>query len=258
MLLVADIGNSQTVFGLYSDETLVEQWRLHTDHQRLPDEWGATLLTLMSSAGLVREVVDHAAIASVVPPVTPALTVALERHLRCDVWVVTACDIPSIRLDVDEPLAVGIDRLVNVFSARQLARGPLIVVDFGTATTFDVLSADDAFLGGAIAPGPGIAAEALFSRAALLPRISLAAPPRAIGRTTVTNMQSGLVLGYAALVEGLVTRMLAELGQRATVFATGGWAETLAPLCNGIDRVEPTLTLQGLRTLWERCKGRRS
>jgi type III pantothenate kinase len=158
----------------------------------------------------------------------------------------------DVPIDVEEPASVGVDRLVNVLAARLLAPGPLVIVDFGTATTFDAVSAEGAFLGGAIAPGIGISAEALFARAALLPRIALVAPPAAIGRNTVTNMQSGIVLGYAALVGGMIERMRSELGGHATAIATGGWAETLAPVCPAIDRVAPALTLNGLRLVWER------
>ncbi|MCL4541379.1 MAG: type III pantothenate kinase [Chloroflexi bacterium] len=250
MLLVADVGNSHTVFGLYNGRSLREQWRLATDTHRVADEWGVLLLGLLQSVEIDRSVVEHAVIASVVPEVTPELTFALRKHLRCDSRVIKTPDIPGITLNVDEPYAVGVDRMINVFAARQLVRGPAIVVDFGTATTFDVLSVRDEFLGGAIAPGIGIASEALYSHAALLPRIAIAAPPAAIGRTTVTNMQSGIVLGYAALVDGLVNRIMAELGERATVFATGGWSQVIAHLCQGVDRIEPALTLNGLATLW--------
>ena len=251
MLLAADVGNSNAVFGVFSEAVLLEQWRLQTDLHRLADEWGVLLLGLLASAGLSRDGLEYAVVSSVVPPVTPELQAALERHLCCQTLVVKRTHLPDVPLQVDEPDAVGVDRLVNVLAARAVASGPLIVVDCGTATTFDAVSADGAFLGGAIAPGMGISAEALFARAALLPRIALTAPEAAIGKTTVTNMQSGLVLGYAAMVSGMVERMRAELGGTATVIATGGWAETLAPVCPAIDRVRPSLTLDGLRLVWE-------
>lgn len=256
MLLAVDVGNSNSVFGLFSEGKLVEQWRLQTDLHRLADEWGVLLLGLLAGAGLAREAVTQAVVASVVPPVTPALVRALDRHLRCPTLVVGRHDLPTVRVDVDEPDSVGTDRLVNVLAARAMAPGPLIIVDFGTATTFDAVSADGAFLGGAIAPGLGIALEALVSRASLLPRIALVAPPSAIGRNTVTNMQSGIVLGYAALVEGMIGRIRHELGDVATAIATGGLAETLAPVCPAIDRVAPALTLEGLRLVWERVAQR--
>ena len=252
MLLAVDIGNSNTVFGLFEGVTLREQWRLQTDLHRLADEWGVLLLGLLASAGMTRRQVSQAVVASVVPPVTPALTQALARHLCCPTLVVGREQLPDVPIDVEEPGSVGVDRLVNVLAARSLVAGALIIVDFGTATTFDAVSAQGAFLGGAIAPGLGIAAEALFARAALLPRIALVAPPAAIGRNTVTNMQSGIILGYAALVEGMIQRMRAELGGQATAIATGGWAETLAPVCPAIDRLAPALTLDGLRLVWER------
>jgi type III pantothenate kinase len=252
MLLAVDIGNSNTVFGLFEGVTLREQWRLQTDLHRLADEWGVLLLGLLASAGVTRRQVSQAVVASVVPPVTPALTQALARHLCCPTLVVGREQLPDVPIDVEEPGSVGVDRLVNVLAARTMVAGALIIVDFGTATTFDAVSDTGAFLGGAIAPGLGIAAEALFARAALLPRIALVAPPATIGRNTVTNMQSGIVLGYAALVEGMIHRMRAELGGQATAIATGGWAETLAPVCPAIDRLAPALTLDGLRLVWER------
>ena len=252
MLLAVDVGNSNTVFGLFDGRHLREQWRLQTDLHRLADEWGVLLLGLLASAGLQRSVLTQAIVASVVPPVTPALTEALARHLCCPTLVVGREQLPDVPIDVEEPSSVGVDRLVNVLAARLLAPGALIIVDFGTATTFDAVSAGGAFLGGAIAPGIGISAEALFARAALLPRIALIAPPAAIGRNTVTNMQSGIVLGYAALVGGMIERMRTELGGQATAIATGGWAETLKPVCPAIDRVAPALTLDGLRLVWER------
>lgn len=255
MLLAVDVGNSNTVFGLYDAHRLVEQWRVQTDLHRLADEWAVLLLGLFASAGIGRDCVRQAVIASVVPPVTPALAGALDRRLKCPALVISRRHLPEVPVDVEEPDSVGVDRLVNVLAARAIASGPLIIVDFGTATTFDAVSGDGAFLGGAIAPGLGIAAEALFSRAALLPRIALVAPPAAIGRNTVTNMQSGIVLGYAALVEGMISRMRQELGGRATAIATGGWAETLASVCPAIDRVEAALTLDGLRLIWERLPG---
>ncbi|MGI8914689.1 MAG: type III pantothenate kinase [Chloroflexota bacterium] len=251
MLLAVDVGNSDSVFGLFAGEELQAHWRLQTDLHRLADEWGVLLLGLLASAGLRREEVTQAVVASVVPPVTPALAQALARHLCCPTLVVGREHVPEVPIDVEEPGSVGVDRLVNVLAARAGTSGALIIVDFGTATTFDAVSVDGAFLGGAIAPGLGIAAEALFARAALLPRIALVAPPAAIGRNTVTNMQSGIVLGYAALVEGMITRMRQELGGQATAIATGGWAETLAAVCPAIERVAPALTLDGLRLVWE-------
>ena len=252
MLLTVDIGNSNTVFGLFDGVKLREQWRLQTDLHRLADEWGVLLLGLLASADVHRRQVTQAIVASVVPPVTPALTAALARHLCCPALVVGREQLPDVPIDVEEPGSVGVDRLVNVLAARTMVAGALIIIDFGTATTFDAVSTEGAFLGGAIAPGLGIAAEALFAQAALLPRIALVAPPAAIGRNTVTNMQSGIVLGYAALVEGMIQRMRAELGGQATAIATGGWAETLAPVCPAIDRQAPALTLEGLRLVWER------
>lgn len=255
MLLAVDVGNSNTVFGLFDGRQWREQWRLQTDLHRLADEWGVLLLGLLGSAGLQRHVVQQAIVASVVPPVTPALSEALARHLCCPTLVVGREQLLDVPIEVEEPESVGVDRLVNVLAARRLTAGALIIIDFGTATTFDAVSAGGAFLGGAIAPGVGISAEALFARAALLPRIALVAPPAAIGRNTVTNMQSGIVLGYAALVGGMIERMRSELGGQATAIATGGWAETLAPVCPAIDRVVPALTLDGLRLVWERRAG---
>jgi len=164
MLLAVDIGNSNTVFGLFDGVKLREQWRLQTDLHRLADEWGVLLLGLLASAGVDRRQVSQAVVASVVPPVTPALTQALARHLCCPTLVVGREQLPDVPIDVEEPGSVGVDRLVNVLAARTMVAGALIIVDFGTATTFDAVSDTGAFLGGAIAPGLGIAAEALFAR----------------------------------------------------------------------------------------------
>ncbi len=250
MLLAADVGNSNTVFGLFDGSMLVQQWRTHTDHNRLGDEWGILLLALLDSAALSRTAVSHAVIGSVVPTVTPALSEGLVRHVRCEVLIATRHNVQGVAIEVEEPDSVGVDRLLNVLGALQHHQAPLIIVDFGTATTFDAVSPSGAFVGGAIAPGLGISADALFAATALLPRIALVAPEKAIGTNTVTNMQAGIVLGYADLTRGLVERMRCELSGTVTVIATGGLAETLAPVCGVFDVVDPALTLHGLLEVW--------
>jgi type III pantothenate kinase len=195
--------------------------------------------------------VSGVALASVVPPLTGIFVEMCQRYLGHDPLAVTADIETGVRVLIDYPAQAGADRILNALAAHRLYGSPAIVVDFGTATTFDAVSAEGDYVGGAIAPGLGIAAEALFSRTAKLPRIQLAAPPAAIGRNTVHAMQSGLILGYVGLIEGLVARIRAELGGRAKVIATGGLAPLLAQETEVIELVDPMLTLEGLRLIYE-------
>jgi type III pantothenate kinase len=252
MLLAVDIGNTNAVFGLFDGEALLTHWRLTTDRQRMPDEWWAMLAPLLLTGGYAAGAIDGAIIDSSVPTVAAAIREMAERHLDCRPLVVSLDLDLGMRALVDNPRSVGPDRLANVVAAHALHPGPAIVIDFGTATTFDVISAEGDFLGGAIAPGLGLAFDALTSRAALLYAIELKAPERAIGTNTVTNMQSGAVLGYVGLVEGLVARIAAEMGTRPTVIATGGLSGVIAAATPVIDRHEPFLTLYGLRLIYER------
>lgn len=252
VLLTLDIGNSNVVIGTVRDGTVVHHWRIATRTDRTADEYGVLLAGLFQNERVAPSLISGAALSSVVAPLTDVVTAAIERYIGCSVLVVTRRNIPEVPVLVDEPDSVGIDRLVNLVAALHRRSAPLVVVDFGTATTFDAVSAAGAFLGGAIAPGLGIAAESLFARTAALPRVTLAAPPRAIGTTTVTNIQSGLVYGYAALVDGLVRRFRAEMQTQGPVIATGGLAGIIAPQSETIDDVAPWLTLEGLGLIYER------
>lgn len=251
MLLALDAGNSHIVLGVAQGDRFVHHWRVATDTDRTADEYGVLLDALLRTARVAPGAVRGAALASVVPPVTDTLREAIERYVGCRVLVVGRTHLPRVTVDVDEPESVGVDRLINLVAARRRSEPPLIVVDFGTATTFDALRSDGAFVGGAIAPGIGIAADALVQHTALLPRFPLRAPDRAIGTNTITNLQSGLIFGYAGLVDGLVARFMDELGACRTVIATGGLAEVIAPHSATIREVAPLLTLEGLAMVHE-------
>jgi type III pantothenate kinase len=251
MLLTIDIGNTNITLGLYQDDVRRAAWRLATDHERMPDEYGLQLLGLLGHAGVGREEVEAAVMASVVPPLTSTFIQACAGYLRVEPLVVDAGVKTGVRIRYEDPKAVGADRVADAAAARQLYGTPACVVDFGTATTFDAISAEGDYLGGAIAPGIGIAAEALFQRTAKLPRVDLARPPAAIGRNTVHAIQSGMIFGYAGLVEGMVARFRAELGPGTKVIGTGGLAELISGETSVIETVAPWLTLDGLRIIWE-------
>ena len=251
MLLTIDIGNTNLTLGLYQGETLGPRWRLATVHDRMPDEYGLQFLGLFSHAGHTPESVTGVCMASVVPPLTGKVIEACSRYLGQEPLVVDAGVKTGVRIRYEDPKAVGADRVVDAAAVQRLYGGPACVVDFGTATTFDAISAEGDYLGGAISPGIGIAAEALFLRTAKLPRVDLQRPPTAIGRNTVHAMQSGLLFGYVSLVEGMVARFRAELGPKMKVIATGGLAELIARETDIIQIIAPWLTLDGLRIVWE-------
>lgn len=251
MLLAVDIGNTNSVLGLHRDEKWIAHWRIASDRAKMPDEYALLLHSLFDFEGLSWADLSGVALASVVPPLTSTFVEMCRRYLDHDPLVVTSAVETGVRVLTDHPAEVGADRIVNAMAAYQLYGGPAIIVDFGTATTFDAVSAEGDLLGTAIAPGLGIAAEALFSRTAKLPRIQLVAPPAAIGRNTVHAMQSGLMLGYVGLIEGLVARIRAELGGQAKVIATGGLAPVLARETDVIEVVDLMLTLEGLRLIYE-------
>jgi type III pantothenate kinase len=251
-LFCVDIGNTNIVMGLYQGEELVTHWRIATDHQRMADEYGVLILDLFERADQSPADVEGVIVASVVPPLTSVLQKLSGRYLRRSPLVLDANTPTGVQILVDHPQEVGADRIVNAVAVYQRYGGPACVVDFGTATTFDAISADGDYVGGAIAPGIGIAAEALFQRTSKLPRTDLVRPPAAIGKNTVHAMQSGLLFGYVALVEGLVARFRAELGPEMTVVATGGLGPLIAAETDVIDAVDPWLTLEGLRLIWER------
>ncbi len=250
MLLCIDIGNTNITLGLYEGEKLGPRWRLATDHERMPDEFALQLLGLLSLAGLSADAVDDVAIASVVPPLTGKWVEVCRTYLGCDPLVVDGRVETGVRIRYEDPTAVGADRIVDAVAAYRLYGGPACIVDFGTATTFDAVSAEGDYLGGAIAPGIGIAADALFQRTAKLPRVEIARPPSAIGRNTVHAIQSGLLFGYVALVEGMVARFRAELGPEMRVIGTGGLAALIAQETSVIEIIAPWLTLDGLQMVY--------
>jgi type III pantothenate kinase len=252
MLLTIDIGNTNITFGVYNDQqALQHHWRMKTDHDRMPDEYGVIMLGLMRHDGVEFDQIKGVAIASVVPPLTQVFEEVMQHFIKQTPLVVGAGVKTGVQIRYDSPRDVGADRIVDAAAAYKLYGGPACIVDFGTATTFDAISARGEYLGGAIAPGIRIAADALFSRTAKLPRVDLVRPPKAVGTNTVHAMQSGLIFGYVGLVEGMVTRFRAELGEKMRVIGTGGLAETIARETKVIEVVNPWLTLEGLRLVWE-------
>ena len=251
MLLALDIGNTNITLGLYDGDTLGPRWRLATEHQRMSDEYGIMLISLFHHAGVRTADVHGVVMASVVPPLTGTFQQACERYLGRLPLVVDAGVRTGVRVKYDDPKGVGADRVADAAAVQKLYGGPACIVDLGTGTTFDAISAEGDYLGGAIAPGLGIAAEALFQRTAKLPKVDLIRPPAAIGRNTVHAIQSGLIFGYVGLVEGMVARFRSELGPNMKVIATGGLAGVLAEETRVFDIIAPWLTLDGLKIVWE-------
>ena len=251
MLLCVDIGNTNITFGLYEGKTLNPHWRIRTIHEKMPDEYGILMDQLFGHLGYRAGQVTGAAIASVVPPLTPVFVQICQDYFGQSPFVVDAGVRTGVRIRYDNPREVGADRVADAAAVRALYGVPACVVDFGTATTFDAVSAEGDYLGGAIAPGIGIAAQALFERTARLPRVELSRPPSVIGTNTVHSIQSGLLFGYVSLVEGMVARFKAELGPQTHVVATGGLAEVIAKETTVIDVVDTWLTLHGLRIIYE-------
>jgi type III pantothenate kinase len=248
MILALDVGNTETVVGLFHDENLHAHWRIGTRPERTVDEMGLLLRSLMREADIDTAVVTGAGIASVVPPLTPVFVEACRRYLHADVVVIDAASDLPIRLDVEEPLSVGADRIVNTLAAARLYDKDTIAVDFGTATTFDCIGIDGSFRGGVIAPGIQTGAETLIRRTAKLPRVDIGQPGQVMGRRTETAIQSGIFFSAVDAVDGIVARIRDEWGTPdILVVATGGLAPLIAPHCRSIDRIEPFLTLQGIR-----------
>lgn len=249
MLLAVDVGNTDIKLGVFDGQELRGTWRWSTDRGRMADEYAAMLGWLFSHVQLPLEAIDRVVLASVVPPLTATFRQLARRYFSVEPLYVSA-DMPlGIRLQVDNPREVGGDRIANAVGAVRLYGGPAIVVDFGTATNFDVVSADGAFLGGSFAPGLLSALDGLLSRAARLQRFDLVPPGRVIGTNTVACLQSGTIYGYVALVEGLVARIKQELGSDALVIGTGGLVDIVAPETSAITIVDRDLTLKGLRLI---------
>jgi type III pantothenate kinase len=250
MLLVIDIGNTDTTLGVFDGEELRAAWHLSTAIHRRADEYAALLLNLLHYHHLDTSDITDVALCSVVPPLLATYEELFGRYFNISPLVVGVGVKTGVRIRMDNPREVGTDRIVNAAAGHHLYGGPLIITDLGTATTFDVVSREGDYLGGVIAPGIVTAAEALFTRAAVLPRVELTRPKRAIGTNTVTAMQSGIVFGYVGLIEGVVARIRKELGEKARVIATGGYAEMIAEETPVIEVVDPDLTLVGLRLIY--------
>lgn len=250
MLLTIDVGNTNITLGLYNGDLLGPRWRLATEHNRMPDEFGLQFLGLLNHAGRMPDDLEGICMASVVPPLTGKVVEACRSYLLQDPLVVDAGVKTGVRIQYEDPRAIGADRIVDAAAVQRLYGGPACVVDFGTGTTFDAISAEGDYLGGAIAPGIGIAADALFQHAAKLQRVDLKRPPAAIGTNTTHALQSGLLFGYVGLVEGMVSRFREELGGNMKTIATGGLAEVIAREADVFDIVAPWLTLDGLHIIW--------
>lgn len=252
MLLVIDVGNTNTVLGIYQGEVLKKDWRVGTDKNRTVDEYAMLINNLFSLSGLSFSDLDAVIVSCVVPPMLNTLERLSRQYFQLDAYVVGPGIKTGMAIQYDNPKEVGADRIVNAVAAYEKWKCGLIVVDFGTATTFDVISADGSYQGGAIAPGVGISADALFARASKLPRVEFSRPPLIIAKNTVNSMQAGIFFGYVGLVEGIVGRMKKEIDVEPKVIATGGLAEPIAAATDFIDQVEPFLTLEGLRILYQR------
>ena len=251
MLLVLDIGNTNVTLGVFEGHALKSTWRLATDARRMPDEYGLLMANIMSYRGVQPSAITGACICSVVPPLIPTFEEVCRNYFSVQPLTVSAGVKTGISIQYDSPRDVGTDRVADAVAALHLYGGPVIVVDFGTATVFDAISADGKYLGGALAPGMNLSADALYQSTSQLRRVELTPPSAAIGRNTVTAMQSGLIFGYAGLVEGMVARFKSELGQNSKVIATGGLADLMARETSVFDAVNPDLTLLGLRMIYD-------
>lgn len=256
MLLVIDVGNSNTVLGIYRENQLVKNWRVGTDKYRTVDEYAMLINNLFRLSDLSFSDLSDVIVSCVVPPMLNIVDGLCRQYFQLTPYVVGPGIKTGMPIHYDNPREVGADRIVNAVAAYERWRCSLIVVDFGTATTFDVISAEGSYQGGAIAPGVGISSEALFDRASKLPRVEFTRPPQIIAKNTVHSMQAGIFFGYVGLVEGIVRRMKKELPAEVKVIATGGLATPIAAATDSIDGVEPHLTLEGLQILYQRNRGR--
>ncbi len=251
MLLAIDIGNTNVTLGVFEGEHLRATWRMATDINEMPDEYAAMLLVLLGQQHIKISDITEAVVCSVVPPLVGTWEELLHRYFKVSPLVVRVGVKTGVRITYPNPREIGSDRIVNAAAASRLYKPPVIVVDMGTGTTFDIVDRNGDFIGGVIAPGIAIAAQALYTRTAALPRVELIAPEKAIGTSTITAMQSGIVFGYIGLVEGLIKRVQAELPERALVVATGGYAELIASGTKLIDIVNSDITLYGLKLIYQ-------
>jgi len=254
MILCVDIGNTNIKLGLYNGSELVTHWRIFTDETKLADEYAVLLLSLFASENIDKDDIDGCAISSVVPVLTVAFHDLVKRHLDLEAVIVGQVKKPVVKINTDNPAEVGPDLIANVVGAISLYGTPVIVVGFGTATTFSAVSKDKVFMGVSIAPGIGTGADSLFKAGAMLPHVDLHKPEYVIGTNTILSLQSGLIYGFAGLVEGIVSRMKKELGGEVKVVATGGLAGLICGEVDCIDAVEPELTLLGVRLIYEHNK----
>ena len=254
MFLAIDIGNTNVTMGVFEGEKIRYTWRLKTDVHKMPDEYATTLINLLQFRKIALTDIKEVALCSTVAPLVPIFVELLDDYFKINPLVIGAGVKTGIRIRMDNPKEVGPDRIVNTVAGYKLYGGPTIVVDLGTATTFDTNSKEGDFIGGAIAPGPMTAAEALFSRTAALPRIQFVHPQKAIGTNTVAAMQSGIMFGYAGLVEAIVAHIEKELGEKATVIATGGYGSIFANETDIFKAVNPDITLIGLRMIYQMNK----
>ena len=252
MLLVIDVGNTNIVLGVYNGNELTEHWRLATSRHRTADEYGIMIRQLFAMSEAKRDTIHGAIISCVSPPMLPILTEMVQTHFHISPVIIGPGVKTGMPILYENPREVGADRIVNAVAAYARAAGPCIVVDFGTATTFDAVSAKGEYMGGVICPGVTISAEALSQRASKLPRIEIMRPACVIGRNTETSMQAGLAFGYGSLVDGLVDRIVDEYGQPMRVIATGGLSSLFAEISERIDEYDANLTLEGLRILYAR------
>ena len=257
MLLVFDAGNTNIVMGVYREEELLDSWRLATDRNQTADEYAIKIRAFLGDAGIPLSDITDVIISSVVPPIMPTLEKMVNRCFRIDPVIVEPGIKTGLSINYDNPREVGADRIVNAVAGYELYGGPLIIIDFGTATTFCVIDGEGRYIGGAISPGIGISAEALFQQAAKLPRIELVKPRQVIGKNTVAGMQSGMIYGYAGLADGIVHRIIRELGVRPRVIATGDMAEIIAGESETVETVDQNLTLEGLRIIYQRNRKER-
>jgi len=251
MLLAIDIGNTNVVAGVFNAKELVADWRVRANMDITPDEYTVTFRDLFGLGGLDFSAVTNVIISSVVPPFLPVMTEMSRKYFGIEATIVTHSLKSGVTLRYDNPKEIGADRIVNAAAAFRFYGGPVIIVDFGTATTFCAVTKNGEYLGGAIAPGVRISAEALFQRASKLPRVELVKPTGVIGADTTSAMQAGIIFGYAGLVDGIVERMKKELSPDAKIVATGGLAELVSPETRSIREIRPHLTLEGLRLLHE-------
>ncbi|WP_123042715.1 type III pantothenate kinase [Cohnella candidum] len=252
MILVVDVGNTNIVLGLYQNRELTHHWRLSTNRSSTVDEYGVLITNLFQIANVKAQDIEGVILSSVVPPLMPTLERLFAKYVGKEPLIVGPGIKTGLNIRYENPKEVGADRIVNAVAGIEKYGAPLIVVDFGTATTFDYIDASGAYLGGAIVPGIGISAEALYQRAAKLPRIELSKPRMVVGRNTVAAMQSGIIFGYAGQVDGIVRRIFKEFDGKPRVIATGGLAELIADESETIELVDPLLTLEGLRIVYER------